>query len=153
MKLLAILTIVGSLGISFQSCKKYEGKKDIDIKKALIGTWELRETSGGMMPGVTNYPPANGNILKFTEDTYTIAKNGQVVKSGKYVVVEDTTVEESVCLVMPKDEYINRIVYDDDFAATKVFIEISGKRLKFVSGCYALDAGHKEEYEKLGTID
>src|SRR4030095_1738871 len=110
-------------------------------------------TSGGMMPGVTDYPPANGNILKFTEDTYTITKNGHAVKSGKYVLVEDTTVEESVCLVMPKDEYIYRIVYDDDFAATKVFIEISGKRLKFVSGCYALDAGHKEEYESLGEID
>ena len=153
MKFLVILTIVGSMGISFQSCKKYEGKKDIDTRKALVGTWELRETSGGMIPGATNYPPGNGNVLKFTEDTYIISKNGQVVKSGKYLLVEDTTVEESVCLIMPKDEYTNRLVYDGDFSATKVFIEISGKRLKFVSGCYALDAGHKEEYETLATID
>lgn len=153
MKLLMIAAIIlGSLSITFQSCKKNDGKKDPDIRTSLVGTWELRQTSGAMIPAPTLYPQGNGNILKFTEENYLLLKNGQILKSGKYVVVEDTTVEKNVCLIMPRGEYTHRIVYDGDYAATKVFIDINSKSLKFVSGCYAFDAGHREEYEKVPVI-
>jgi hypothetical protein len=132
--------ILGSLSITFQSCKKNDGKKDPDIRTSLVGTWELRQTSGAMIPATTLYPQGNGNILKFTEADYVLLKNGQILKSGKYVVTEDTTVEKNVCLIMPKGEYAHRIVYDGDYAATKVFLDVTGKT-KICFGCYAFDAG------------
>ena len=129
------------------SCNKNDNKKGKSAN-SVIGTWELRETSAAMNPAVSKYPAGNGNLIIFTNDTYEFRKDGQVVKSGKYKVVADTSVEQSVCLVFPKGEYAQRVSYDGK-AEPKYFFQIVGKKLSFVSGCYAYDAGHREEYEKV----
>ena len=134
-----------------QSCKKPTEKTE--ISNAIIGAWELRHTSAAMMPNGTSYPAGNGNILKFTDSTYEKLQNGQVIKSGSYLTTPDTTVEESICLVVAKGTFTNRLIYDNNFSSTKVFIHIADNRLSFTSGCYVLDGGHMEVYERINTND
>ena len=66
---------------------------------SIAGTWELRTISGGM---TTQYAAGNGNIVAFAGTSYKIYKSGQVIKSGQFSVVQDDSVETSVCLVFPK---------------------------------------------------
>ena len=115
---------------------------------SISGTWELRAMSGGMMPGSTQYAAGNGNIVEFSGAGYKIYKGGLVVKSGQYTVVQDASVDTSVCLVFPKGKYTSRVVYADSTAA-KIFYQVEGDMLTFYSGCYALDAGHREEYQRV----
>ena len=129
------------------SCKKDENaNSNKNISAALIGTWELRQTSAAMNPIATNYAPGNGNLLKFTEDKYEVYKNGVLARRGSYAVVPDTTVETSVCLIYPDGYFTNRIDYKDSVLAFKQFIQITNDTLNIVAGCYALDAGHAVKY-------
>jgi len=101
-----------------------------------------------MSPGVSKYGAGNGNILAFTGTNYKIYKGGQVIKSGQFTVVQDTTVEESVCLLFPKGQYTSRVEYADS-AVGKIFYQVVGSKLTFYAGCYAYDAGHSEVYERI----
>jgi len=130
------------------ACNKDQSKKTGDGDGLIFGTWELRKTSGGMMPGEQVYPRGNGNVLKFEGDHYERYANGNLSKSGQFEIVSDNTVSESVCLVMPDGQFTNRIIYDNDTVSEKVFIQLSNKSLTFISGCYAFDAGHRTEYER-----
>ena len=117
---------------------------------SIVGDWELRQTSAAMMPGEVNHAVGNGTILKFSGTNYEKYANGQLVKSGQYAIIPDATVEKSVCLVYAKNKFANRIEYDGN-DSDKVFFQISGNKLTFVSGCYALDAGHSSVYERLAS--
>lgn len=128
------------------SCKK-QSSEPVDVNSAIKGTWELRQTSAAMNPSITYYPAGNGNILQFDSSTCKIYTNGQPTKTTKYSIVADTTVEQSVCLIFPKDQYRNRIIFDSIYQ--NKFLQISGNKLSFVSGCYAYDAGHNEVYERI----
>jgi hypothetical protein len=130
-------------------CKKSTDRSSDSI----IGFWELRETSAAMTPNIDKYAVGNGNILDFTGTNYKIYKPGSAIKSGQFTVVQDTTVSTSVCLVFPNEEYINRIIYDSNYAATKIFYQVEGGRLTFISGCYAYDAGHREVYERVSSTE
>jgi hypothetical protein len=145
MKQLILLACLVFIVTFFVSCKKNNAE---NTSTSIIGSWELRQTSAAMNPLVNNYPEGNGNIIKFSEANYEIYENGQLKKSGQYKVIADTTVEESVCLVFPDGQFTNRIIYDNDYNASKIFLEISGNNLSFVSGCYAVDDGHRSEYER-----
>ena len=112
----------------------------------------MRETSAAMNPKSEIYAAGNGNILDFTGTNYKIYKSGSVIKNGQFTVVQDTTVSTSVCLIFPKGEYISRIIYDSNYTATKIFYQIGGDRLTFISGCYAYDAGHSEVYERVSSV-
>jgi hypothetical protein len=149
-----ILIISFSTLITFsESCKKNTANKEnSDIPTSIAGSWELRQSSGGMMPGANDYPKGNGNILKFINTNYETYENGRLIKSGQYFIIRDTTVEANVCLVLPAGRYTNRIIYDSSYNTTKEFIEISNNKLTFISGCYAYDAGHSSEYERLENI-
>lgn len=118
----------------------------------ITGSWELREASGAWSGGV-NYPAGNGNIIAFTGTDYKMYKSGSVVKSGQFTVVPDATVSTSVCLVFPANQFTNRIIYDSDLAATKVFYQVAGDSLTLISGCYAYDAGHSEVYARISNFD
>ena len=118
----------------------------IQLRLLAVGNYEKR--SAAMNPIINKFPPGNGNILKYTNTNYEIYENGQLVKSGKYTIISDTTVEASVCPVFPAGQYTNRIIYDSNDNAAKEFIQISNNKLTFISGCYALDAGHSSEYER-----
>lgn len=115
---------------------------------AIVGTWELSKTTGAMNPQPSLYPAGNGNLLKFTASGYEMYQNGVLVKTGTYAIIKDLTVSESVCLVFDAGRFTDRIVYDGDYNAQKVFLEMTNKKINFISGCYAYDAGHTMEYTK-----
>ena len=130
------------------ACNKDQSKKTGDGDGLIFGTWELRKTSGGMMPGEQVFPRGNGNMLKFESNHYERHVNGSLTRTGQFEIVSDNTVSESVCLVMPEGQFKNRIIYDNDTVSEKVFIQVSNNKLTFISGCYAFDAGHSSEYER-----
>ena len=134
--------------ISFESCKKNNTKQNTNIAGSIIGNWELRQTSAAMNPNPKNYTPGNGNILKFTDTNYETFANGVLVKKGQYAITSDATVETNVCLVFSNGQFANRIIWDTAYNTPKIFIQISADKLTFISGCYAYDAGHSEEYQK-----
>lgn len=111
---------------------------------SIIGSWELNKEQLGMLP--LSYSPGNGNILKFTDSEFQIFANGQFVKRGPYRITKDNTVATEVCLVIPTDQYRNRIIYDNNFFETKIFVQVSENKLTFLSGCFAYDAGNYKEY-------
>ena len=125
------------------SCKK----GSTENSTLLVGNWEIRQFQGGMSPSVT-YSAGNGTILRFTSSTYESITNGQFVKSGKYKIETDFSVETEVCLIIPAGQFTKRIVFDGDYNAQKTFIEVSGNNLTFLSGCFALDGGSQKKYEK-----
>ncbi len=135
--------------ISFAlSCKKNDSVRP-GFSDSITGTWELRHASSAMNPNISVLPPGNGHILQFSTTDYKRFEAGQLVKTGKYATVDDPTVEASVCLLFPIGQFTNRIIYDNDTTGEKQFIHILDGRLVIVAGCYALDAGHRLEYEKI----
>jgi hypothetical protein len=147
-KVCAYIALIAMLAVT--ACKK-DHKDDDAGSNSLIGYWELVETSSSWMPATT-YPPESGNWISFTGTTYSIARSGQPVQSGTYTVQSDATVNESVCLQMPGGTFTNRIIYDSNYNATKVFFYIDNGMLTIVSGCYALDAGTKAVYRKAHSL-
>ena len=123
------------------------GCKKVSEGDSLIGAWELRQSTGGMTPAVS-YSPGNGNILKFTDNSYELYTNSQFTRSGSYTLQFDNTAQTNVCLVIQPGEYTNRIIYDSDSSGYKEFLQVSGNTLTFVKGCFALDAGQKLVYER-----
>ncbi|MFT3680790.1 MAG: hypothetical protein QM791_10995 [Ferruginibacter sp.] len=115
------------------------------------GVWELRATTAAMMPGVLQHPPGNGNLLKFLPgNKYERYQNRTFTESGNYVAVKDNSVEENVCLDIQDGQYEDRIIYNNQDVNPKIFFHFkSDERLLFISGCYAIDGGHTEEYERI----
>lgn len=136
---LAILAVIAF----FCGCKK---EVTID-KTALIGTWELRQQQAGMIPSA-DYPSGNGTLLTFTETEYRRYKGDSLLKSGTYAMVKDTTVSESVGLVIPSGQYTTRIIYDNNTTASKTFIDLREGKLYLLSGYFPLDSGVSQVYEK-----
>jgi hypothetical protein len=134
------MTILLSCTIFSQACKKDPG----NAAGIIEGNWELVRITGNR--ATVNYPLGNGNLLKLTNATYELFENGQKVKSGTYAIVEDPSAETAVCLVLPADQYRNRIIYDDDYNAAKKFFQLSKDTLSIISGCFRSDAGTNVEY-------
>lgn len=140
MKRIIYFTCFCALTSLFLKCKKEDNSP-----LSIVGSWELKQGSGSF---TQNYDKGNGNILKFTASEYEIYKAGALTKKGTYALIADTTVQNNVCLVLPSAEYKNRIVYDNDYNATKAFIKISANQLYIISGCFATDGGSITIYEK-----
>lgn len=121
-------------------------KKDKTNAFSIQGTWELRQASGMI---TIDYPPGNGNKLKFSTAGYEAYENGQLVKSGSYTIAEDGSVVTNTCLDFPQGRFAMRIIYDNMQTAPKIFFEREGSKLNFVSGCFALDGGRSSVYEKV----
>lgn len=145
MKHIVVLSICFCISVIFWAgCRKSQNNK---IQKIIVGTWELRKTTAAMNPNATTYPEGNGNIYKFTANNYEKYINGVLARSGTYQIVEDPGVSVSVCLVIPSGQYSHRIVFDNN-STEKEFLQIINGNLSFISGCYAVDAGHTSEYKK-----
>ena len=144
MKRILFSIFLGGLTLIQFSCRKDNVNNNNLILTSIIGSWELNKEQRGMLP--VNYAPGNGNILKFTDSEFQIFANGQLVKSGQYRITRDGTVATEVCLVIPTDQYRNRIIYDNNFFETKIFVQVSENKLTFLSGCFAYDAGNYKEY-------
>jgi hypothetical protein len=139
-----ILIIFLSSGIFlFDSCKKDTINQNADNSSSIVGNWELRIDQTGMTPTI-NYASGNGNILKFTATDYQVYNNGQLVKSGKYAIIKDTTALAGECL----DINLSRIIYDHNRYDSKRIQLASNNRLTFLSGCSAFDSGSFKEYER-----
>lgn len=138
------ILIMGSIA----SCKKDHGGTH-NYTNSVIGTWELSQLQGSMP--VKDFPAGNGNILILTATTYEFRENGQLKKNGTYILKEDPTVEQNVCLVFPQGSFSKRIIYDGNDTAQKVFIDVTNDQLTLVSGCFALDGGSKNVYKRLST--
>ncbi len=115
------------------SCKK----EDL-LTKSAAGTWELRQIGGGISGKITSYNVGNGSFLKFTDDTYQIFSDKKLVKSGSYKIVKEKS-------ILSQQEG-NRIIYDGDVNAGKVFISIDHNMLYLSTDVYD---GEGSIYEKI----
>lgn len=115
------------------------------ISNSLEGIWELRQASG--QAGVTNYEPGNGNNFLFTSSSFQRYKAGQLIDSGIFQLIHDTTASENVCLVIPENEYRYRIEFNH-VELPKEFIQVSNDSLYILSGCFAYDADTRVVYVK-----
>jgi hypothetical protein len=140
--------------IIIASCSKNKDKEDegVLINCGCSGNhasyWELKFISGGMMPTVT-YPAGNGNILKFTSRTYEKYNDTTLVEKGTHRLVADGSVKENVCLEITPGRYRHRIIFNNDVAAQKTFINITDTTLSYISGCFALDGGVERTYRRI----
>ena len=130
----------------FASCKKEEAKQTTCLTgNSIIGKWELRKDYGAML-AAKFYDAGNGNIMQFGDSTYQVFANNQLQLSGTYKLIPDSTAVQNVCLVVAEN-FKQRIVFNGNLNGPKVFVNISGKKLGFLSGCFALDAGWGKDYE------
>jgi hypothetical protein len=144
MKYCTVIICFGVLCIFFNSCKKDTAEKNNTNAAAITGTWEL-ESMYGDVP-VINYPPGNGNIITFTDLTYSKYANGGLIKSGHYTIVQDTSVMEATGILIAPGQYTNRIIFDND--PRKIFIEILNNKLTFLSGFFPTDGGSSMTYRR-----
>src|SRR5882757_5700169 len=145
MKSFFLLLCTAALVTASGSCKK--SNSGDDVSKLILGTWELSSSQASIIPTI-NYPPGNGNLLKFTGSGYQSYTNGQLVKSGTYAIVADSTAETSTGLIIPAGQFTHRIVYDGDNSGNKVFLQVTGTGLRFVSGYFPVDGGSGRIYAK-----
>lgn len=122
-------------------------KKNNLISNGIVGTWELKEAQNGMIPS-KSYPPGNGDILQFTDSIYKRFNNGILIKTGHYKIVADSSVMAAVGLDIPTGQFTNRMIFDNDHASDKTFIEIKNNRLTLLSGFFPADGGSRISYEK-----
>lgn len=106
------------------SCEKNDADfpETTETENSLVGTWELRIVTNGW-GGAIEYKPGNGNIYRFTKDTYERITDGTIY-SGKYILKD----EVSKLTNLP----IKRIIFydahttpnlDDDFGVLHVKVE------------------------------
>ena len=135
------------LFIVFGSCNKksHDGSFE-ENSKSIEGLWELRKTSSML---VSDYPPGNGRTIKFTGNKYEMRENGQITQSGDFSIIADSTASESTCLNIAAGQYAYRIMYGINISGRKVFLQLTGDTLTFISGCFAVDAGVALTYERL----
>ena len=138
---------VGTM-ITVLACCKNDSIEKNKEENTIVGTWELRQAQTGMMPTV-NYNPGNGNILKYTDVNYEMFTNGVLTKSGTFVLVNDTTAQATVGIVVTAGQFTDRIVYDNDLTAPKKFLQVVNNKLTFLSGYFPLDYGSKTIYERI----
>jgi hypothetical protein len=130
------------------SCKKQQS--NADNSSSPVGTWELRQGQWGMQPTMS-FSAGNGNLLVFSDSLYALYKNGSRVKSGHYILIKDSTVQEETGLVISAGQFTRRIVYDNDYSAHKIFIEVSHNQLNILSGFFPYDGGSSEAYARIST--
>ncbi len=133
--------------VVFTGCnKKGHGDYCEPNSKGIEGLWELRKTSSML---VSDYPPGNGRTIKFTGNKFEKRENGQVIQSGEFAIINDATAGESTCMNIAAGQFTSRIIYDNNINGQKVFIELTGDQLVFMSGCFAVDAGVALTYVRL----
>jgi len=131
------LTCLVACSLFLASC----GKK---IPFSIVGTWEIRASQASIIP-TRNYPPGNDSLLIFTPGTYRVSSKGQTLKSGSYNIVRDNSFD---ALVVPSGQYKYRIIYDGNTGGNKIFLQVTGNTLTFLSGDFSVDGGSMLQYEK-----
>ena len=145
--LLPILTLL----LLFTSCKKNNETTETEGgRDALIGTWDLYRTWGGMSP-LTIYPAGNGKELIFDSTTYKRVYNGRIVDEGEYELTNEAYTDVSSCEKIPaKDSKPNHIIYKNSLPL-KSYFEVGPNTLRITISCTAVDGGG-EEYRRKSTL-
>jgi len=151
MKYLITVIYLGSIMLLFNSCRKDNTINNATNATAIIGTWELEHAQISTNP-IINYPLGNGNIIQFKDSLYAKYTNGNIVKSGYYVIIQDTSVVSEVGLIIPAGKFTNRIIFDNDLISKKTFIQILNNKLTFLSGFFPTDGGSDISYIRKENI-
>lgn len=118
---LAMITIL----CLFTNCKKNNDNKTA-VSYLIVGTWELRSNSAGVV--LQNFPAGNGNIYKYEATTYEIYRDGMLKKKGTYRLVKE--------IYMVTGKIMDRIIYDDETNTPAVYVFIKDNTLLFNIGGY-----------------
>jgi hypothetical protein len=106
----------------------------------LSGVWELRASSGGMMPyNVDNYKPGNGSLWAFTQTRFTRTYKDSVYKRGMYSISIGTGTD------LNTGRKIDQFIFNN---TPSDFFELRGDTLSFYYGAIAYD-GEIEKYVKI----
>jgi hypothetical protein len=64
--------------------------KDLDLHKKLKGNWELKKSSKRQNNVLTYLPIKRTVLLCFTDSTYTIFSDSNMISMGRYRIIADT---------------------------------------------------------------
>jgi len=78
-----ILIVLISVIVTSSSCRKDRLEQ---TEQSIVGSWEIRDVTGGQIPGSHASEPGNGNLLQFTNTDYAYIVGGKVTYTGKYSV-------------------------------------------------------------------
>ncbi|MGZ5253443.1 MAG: hypothetical protein ACXWV4_03710 [Flavitalea sp.] len=145
------IVVISAIG----GCAKKESKT-ITVNKEtsdkISGSWELRQLTGQI--GTKRFPAGNGNVISFSGNEYTgsgadfgVFGRTDFPLKGKFEIVSDTSVKESVGLEIPSGEFTQRFMMNEDTTA-KFFFQVKDKQLRIMSGYFPLDSGVELVYEK-----
>jgi hypothetical protein len=130
------------------ACKKQQNAPiEVISTVNIVGTWELRHVQNGMIPDIA-YPAGNLRILKLSLTDYQFYTNGQLEKSGSYVLVRDNSSVKGECFELAAGQSISRLIFDGDRNNSKIIQQPAANSLVMLSGCAALDSGSYTRYEK-----
>ena len=133
------------LGLIFFGCKKTDTNSKGD--SSLVGKWELTTVQAGLT-GEIKYPPGSGNSLEFAGSTYKRYVQGILTMSGNYTIVPDNNAMNEVGLAIAPGDFENRIIFNEDMTAPKIFFNISNRKLVLLSGFFPLDGGTMTVYTR-----
>src|SRR5687768_16383191 len=151
MKGIMLFAISGFLTFLTAGCKKENGDDNSEMNTSLVGIWELRYSSGGMM-APTSYPAGNGPRIRFEETKFQYSKGGQVIFEGTYQLATDSIIDVRTCAKLPPATSApNRLIYNNNPSGSREFFELSGNTLKIMTGCIPLDGG-TSTYKRVGNI-
>jgi hypothetical protein len=134
--------ILLSFVLIFGGCDKEYNEEPVPVADAdLYGSWELRHVLGIQIPGISpDFPPGNGSIVKFNDNTYERYNKGNLNFSSTFRIESDKKTIDGT-------DYISKMVYQESGRERPVHIKISGNTLKICYGTTAAD-GHTETYIK-----
>jgi hypothetical protein len=130
------------------SCKKKSEEVIQPLSESIQGIWELDRVWGSF---IMNFPPGNGDIIIYSKDTFERYRDGQLIRSGKYELVEDNNVNLHVDINVPQNLYKHRIVYDENFDNPGGYVGKADGKLHFIWGTFANDAGSLMVYRRINS--
>ena len=150
MKFIKTVSILIIALIILNSCKK---SSSTISNTSIVGNWELRQSYGDI--GTVNYPAGNNSTFKFASSTYFISDtthsfifHGSHPQTGFYKIINDNSAAASTGILISAGQFTNRIIFDNDTASEKIFIQITNNTLEFLSGPFPVDGGYKLTYQK-----
>ena len=133
MRHLLLVLIVVLTTTCLECCKK----NNQEPAPSIIGKWELRLRSGGIVGGETTFPPGNGNTLSFSNTSFEKYLNGQIASSGTYNLIKDTFVN---------GELMDKLILTSPNSTEQHFIKIENTQFTFLSG---LPDGFDEKFAQI----
>jgi hypothetical protein len=122
------------------SCDKNMQSPEQVNGKVLLGVWELRAVSGGMMAYDPNrYKPGNGSLWTFTQSDFARIYKDSVYRSGTYSISRSTGTD------LNTGRKIDQFVFNNQPAES---FELRNDTLRFYYGFIPAD-GDIEMYVKI----